>query len=276
MDLSAILPSDVQWWSLLIAIGIAVAGWVLSRYARKGVRALLTRTPGISETVAHVASRVCGYAVILLGFGIGLAVLGANVQPLLAIVLIVAVVLALVLRGVADNFAAGVLIQTRQPVKVGDEIRVDGPDGLITGTVTELNSRSVVLLTVDGRTVHVPNAMVLGDPIINDSTHGARRSEVQVRVSRGGATVDDLLDQIATATAEVPGVHAREHVRALAVAVSPERLTARVQFWHHPLHGVPVTADVVRALAAALEDAGRVVTVTSEPAAAPLTPPDQV
>ncbi|WP_312168682.1 mechanosensitive ion channel family protein [Microbacterium sp.] len=276
MDLRSLLPDDVKWWDLLIALAIVIAGWLLSRYARKGVLALLLRTPGITETVAHVASRICGYLLVLLGVGIGFAVLGANVQPLLAIVLLVAVVLALVLRGVADNFAAGVLIQARQPVKLGDEIRVEGPDGLLVGTVTELNSRSVVLVTQDGRTAHVPNAKILGDSIINDSTHGARRSEVQVRVDRRSAAVDALLDEITAATTEVEGVHAREHVRALPVAVSPERLTVRVLFWHHPAHAVTVTADVVRALATSLEASGIRAAVTSESASAPLTPPDSI
>ncbi|MFK0400856.1 mechanosensitive ion channel family protein [Microbacterium sp. NPDC090225] len=276
MDLRSLLPDDVKWWDLLIALAIVIAGWVLSRYARKGVLALLRRTPGITENVAHAVSRICGYLLVLLGVGVAFAVLGANVQPLLAIVLLVAVVLALVLRGVADNFAAGVLIQARQPVKLGDEIRVDGPDGLIVGTVTELNSRSVVLVTQDGRTAHVPNAKILGDPIINDSTHGARRSEVQVRVERQSAAVDSLLEEIAQATISVEGVHAREHVRALPVAISPERLTVRVLFWHHPAHAVAVTADVVRAIAAGFEASGRRAAVTSEPTTAPLTPPDRI
>ncbi|MHC9045038.1 mechanosensitive ion channel domain-containing protein [Microbacterium saperdae] len=276
MDLRSLLPDDVTWWDLLIAIAAVIAGWVLSRYARKGSLALLQRTPGISETVAHVVSRICGYALVLLGIGLAFAVLGANVQPLLAIVLLVAVVLALVLRGVADNFAAGLLIQARQPVKVGDDIHVDGPDGLLIGTVTELNSRAVVLLTADGRTAHVPNSKILGDSIVNDSTHGARRSEVQVRVERTDASIETLLAEIVAATGSADGVHTREHVRALPLAISPSRLTVRVQFWHHPAHAIAVAAAVVQTVASALETAGRTVTVTCEQAPAPLTPPDAI
>lgn len=51
--------------------------------------------------------------------------------------IILGVVLALVLRGIADNFAAGVVIQSRHPVRLGDEI-----DALrYVGTVRALNGR---------------------------------------------------------------------------------------------------------------------------------------
>ncbi len=190
--------------------------------------------------------------------------------------LIVLVVVVLVLRGVADNFAAGVLMQTRQAVKIGDEIQVEGPDGAITGVVTELNSRAVLLRTVDGRTVHIPKARLLGDPLVNHSTHAARRSEVQARIARGGRSIVELLSLVTEAAGSVEGVHRREFIGALPTAISPERLTARVQFWHHPLRGVPITAEVVATIAEALEASGIEGTVTSGPGPAPLIPPERI
>lgn len=274
MNPADLLPTDLVWWRVLIAILIVVAGWIVSRFAKRGVLALIHRAPGISDTVAALAARVTGYAIVLLAFGVGLALLGANVQPLLAIVIIVAAILILVLRGVADNFAAGVLIQARRPVKLGDEIVIDSPDGVLIGTITELNARSVVMLTRDGRTAHVPNARILQDVIINDSEHGARRSRVQVRAESTDVGLESLLDVVREAVSSVAGVHTREHVRTLVVTTSDERTTVDVRFWHHPLHGVEVSSDVVRAVAAALKDSGIKATVTSDPGAPPLIPPD--
>lgn len=276
MNLQDIFSSDIDWWQLLFALLVGVTTWIVSRYGRKGTLALMRRAPGVTEPVATFVSRFVGYAILLLGLGIALAILGANIQPLLAIVIVLAVVAVLVLRGVADNFAAGVLLQARQTVKVGDEIVVDGPDGSLTGTVTELNARSVLLLTVDGRTVHVPNARLLADPLINDSSHGARRSEVQVRVHHDGAELDDVITALTDAAASVEGVHHRETVHALVLGVSDARLTVRLQYWHHPLHGAATTSGVVVAVSGALTDAGWSGTVTSTPGVPPLVPPDPV
>lgn len=276
MDWSQLVPNPVDWWHVILAVVAVGVGWIAGHFARKGVLALSGRLVGVSPGLAQAAARGVYYLLLLLGVGIALALLGANVQPLLGMVIILLVVAVLVLRGVADNFAAGVLIQTRQTVKVGDEIQVEGPDGTLVGTVTELNSRAVLLLTVDGRTVHVPNATLLSEPFVNNSTHGARRSEVQVRLARMGRAVTDLTQLLVEATVAVDGVHSREHVRALTTAVSPERLTVRVQFWHHPLHGVPVTADVIGAISESLESAGIAATVTSDPGLPPLVPSDPV
>lgn len=276
MDALARIPEHLNWWDIGLALTAILLGWVLSRFARRGVRALAQRTPGITRPVAVLAARVAQYTVMLVGLGVGLAFLGANVQPLIAVVVVVGAVVVLVLRGIADNFAAGVLLQTRKPVSVGDEIQVAGPDGPITGTIDELNGRAVVLSTPDGRRVHIPNAALLREALVNDSVHGARRGEVYVRVRRAGRAPDEILAPLVDAIVSAEGVHAREHPRALAVEVSPERIAARLQFWHHPLHARPVTAAVVIAVAAALDEAGETGVVTSEPPEPPLTPPDAV
>lgn len=276
MDLRDWIPESLTWWDIGLAVTAVIVGWILSRLAKRGVRALAHRTPGITDAMATLAGRVTQYTIVLFGVGVALAFLGANIQPLIAIVVVVAVVLALVLRGIADNFAAGVLLQTRKPIVVGDEIQVEGPDGPLTGTVLELNGRAVVLATTDGRLVHVPNATVLRETIINDSTHGARRSEVQVRVRRVEVAVDVILEQLLDAVRSAEGVHQREHPRAVVTTVSTDRLIARLQFWHHPLHGVVVTDAVVRAVGSLIVESAWTGTVTSEPASSPLTPPDEV
>lgn len=277
MDLQDLLPTDIDWWQLLLALLVALATWIISRFARRGTTALLRRAPGISAAVGTAIAQFVGYAILLLGFGIALAMLGANVQPLLAIVVILGVVAILVLRGVADNFAAGVLLQARQTVRIGDEIVVEALDSVIAGTVTELNARAVILHTVDGRTLHIPNARLLSDPVVNDSTRGARRSEVEVRVRRDGTTgIDGVLAPLVDAARTAEGVHRHEGVRALVVGVSGDRLIARLQFWHHPLHGALVSTAVVVAVFDALGALGTTGTVTSVPAPPPLVPSDAV
>jgi small-conductance mechanosensitive channel len=276
MDLPSYIPDAVTWGGILLTVAILIAGWILSRYARRGVTALLGRMRGVTPTFATVAGRVVGYMIVLIAVGVALALMGANIQPLLAVVIVVGVVLVLVLRGVADNFAAGVLIQSRRTVSVGDEIQVEGPDGPVIGRVLELNARAVVILSRDGRTVHVPNAKLLSDSVINDSRHEARRSEVQVRVTRASHTVDTLVEWVRDAVAAVEGVHSREPARVLITEIGPERVILRAQFWHHPLHDAPVTSEVVRAVASALEGRDLACTITSDPGDRPLVPPDRM
>ena len=85
MDLSALLPTSLEWWQVLIAIVVIIAGWILSRFARAATLRLLKFAPSLTEAVATFIARFVGGAVILVGVGIALAVLGVNLQPLLAL-----------------------------------------------------------------------------------------------------------------------------------------------------------------------------------------------
>jgi len=277
VDFSTFLSTPITWWQVLAAVLTLLAGWIVSRIARRGVIDLMSHVPTATPAATRFAGRFVQYTLLLLAVGIGLAFLGANLQPVLAVVLVLVVVAVLVLRGVADNFAASVLIATRKPVVLGEDITVEGPDGNpITGTVIELNSRAVVFTTPDGRTAHVPNAKLLAETLVNNSRYGGRRSEVQVRVERAGAGLDEVVTALTDAATAVDGVHADPAAGVLVTAVSETRITGRVQFWHDARSGLTVTSAVVAALTAGLAEHGWVATVTSEAVVPPLVPGDRV
>ncbi|KAB1864327.1 mechanosensitive ion channel family protein [Microbacterium algeriense] len=277
MSLDDLFPSGLTGWQIALALLSVLVGWLLSRLARKGVLKLAERTPGISNSVAQLSARFTQYSLLLVGVGVGMAFLGANVQPLLAMTAIAVVVLILVLRGVADNFAAGVLIQSRQSVKIGEEIVVEGPDGTLRGVVQELNGRAVLLTTVDGRTVHVPNALLLTGVLVNDSRHGARRSELDIRIRRAAdLDLDDVIALVSRAAGGIDGVHAREHPGVSVASVSPERWMLILRIWHHPLHGTAVVSATVRGVAETLERSGVQAVVAPRQGPPPLVTPETI
>jgi small conductance mechanosensitive channel len=252
----------------LLALGIITLAWLLSRQARRATRRATARLAGISDDLGNFGARMAGYLVLFVGVGVALSVLGVQIQPVLTAAILVGVVLVLALRGIADNFAAGVVIQSRRPVRLGDEIDAAG----FLGTVTELNSRSVVIRTYDGKTVHISNRQLLDGPIVNHSVAGLRRSEVEVRVSAAG--VDPALTRalIDTATG-TDGVLPDPTPVVVVTAVDHERVTMTVRFWHPPTDGTSVTSAVIASLSAHLREAGRTATVIAPPPDPPLTPP---
>jgi small conductance mechanosensitive channel len=264
--------TDISGWSVVLALAVVIVGWIVSIFARRGTDALLKRMRGISPEFAALAPRLVKYFVVLLAIGIALSLLGAPLQPILAAAIIVGVILALALRGIADNFASGVVIQTRRPIGLGDEIEVEGTSG----TVTELNGRAVVIRTRDGQTIHVPNTMVLQNPLINHSEAGVRRSNVEVRAKVPAVDVARLIGIVTEALPKVPGIHSAEHAQVLATRVSDDRATLTVQFWHHPTAGSAVSSEVVIALSTALYEEKIIGTVQAGASASPVPPPPTV
>jgi small-conductance mechanosensitive channel len=263
----AFSASDIDGWDVVIAVVVLIATWIVSRIAQRAVLRLATRVDGVSDELRATAARAVKYFIVVLGIGVALTALGASIQPLLAGAIIVGVALALALRGIADNFGAGVVIQTRHPIHVGDEIESNG----YIGTVRELNLRSVLLETFDGRQVHLPNSSVLDNPLIVNNTLGARRSDLELRLA-SDRPPHDLVDAVRAAGAATDGMLPDRDLEIQLVAVEPARVTMLVRVWHTPSDGMTVVSSLMRSLSGALRDAGIEATMISPPPPPPFTP----
>ena len=266
VDAGDLAETSIDPWSAVLAVVVLIVAWILSRVARKSTARVLTRLEGISDEMRAFIARIAGYVVIFLGVGVALSLLGAAIQPLITVAIVFGVILALALRGIADNFASGIVLQTRRPIHIGDEVESLG----YVGNVLDMDSRAVVIETFDGRTVHLPNSEVLGDPLINHSTKGARRSEMEVRVR--SKDVEGTGQRLIETVANVSGVLPEPKPAVFLTAIDPVRVTALVHFWHQPADGLTVRTDVIRALAAAGQERTEMATIVAPQPAAPLTP----
>ncbi len=266
VDAETLTETNIDPWMAALALVVMLLAWILSRTARKAMARVLARLEGISPELRDLIARTVGYLVIFIGVGIALSLLGAPIQPLLAAAIIVGIVMALALRGIAENFAAGIVLQTRRPIHVGDEVQSLG----YVGNVVEMNSRVVVVETFDGRLAHLPNSEVLSEPLINHTEHGARRSEVEVRVRSRDfeETGQWLLDAVGSAA----GVMTEPAPEVYLTGVDPVRVTALVHFWHDPNDGLSVRTSVIRALAGAGRARTEMATIVTPQPPPPLTP----
>ncbi|MFD2795877.1 mechanosensitive ion channel family protein [Promicromonospora vindobonensis] len=253
---------SLDGWDVLFAALTLLATWLATRYARRAALVATARIKGLTPQVQDLVVGAVKYLVLLAGIGLALTFLGAQTQPILTVVVVVGIVVVLTMRGLADNFGAGILLQTRMPVKVGEELVF----GDWTGVVTSLNSRAVVLETYDGVRVHVPNSAVISQPLVNGTAIGTRRSIVEVRLAD---LRDDELDSVVLpAVSAAPGVLAAPAPDVLHVAADSARTTLLVRYWHGSLDGSAVTSAVVAALGAALRSRTAAWAVDSPPSRA--------
>lgn len=268
-DLVAGLTFSFTGWDAILAVAVLVASWITARYARRAVDRVFARVK-VPDDVRGLGGRFASYVVIFLGVGIALGLLGVSIQPVLAVVILLSVLAALALRGVADNVAAGVVIQTRQSVHLGDSIESQD----FVGTVRELTSRSVIIETSDGRLVHLPNQKVLDNPLVNHTTVGRRSSDLQIRVT--GGEVTELTSQVLEVLSRTPGVLAEPAPRVLVRAIEAGRATLVATYWHSSTAGVAVTSEAVLAISASLAGSAATVAVVAPPPGPPVTPPAEI
>jgi len=226
VDVSTMTPWDP--WDPFFAVLSIVAGVILGRLARLLIRRYGKRS-GLAPNLIDLFGTITLWTIVSISAIIALSLVGFNLAPIWLAILMLGVVGVVSGRVLLENFGAGVTLQARTPFVPGDQITT----GDVTGHVREVNSRVVVIDTVDGRQVLVPNAMVLRNPITNLTKHEQRMSALNVSVVYG--------TDLAFATSVIAAaLHSAERVLedpepiVQVASFDDSGITIVARFWHLP------------------------------------------
>ncbi|CAM4351166.1 small conductance mechanosensitive channel [Pedobacter westerhofensis] len=173
--------------NILIGIAILLTGlWLIRLFSGWMQRGLHKKNVDDSVkpffiSVAVVVLRILLFFTVMQFVGIQMTIFAALIGAL-------GVAAGLALSGTLQNFASGVLILMLKPFKVGDNIIAQGQEG----TVTNIEIFYTTVTTFDNRLVIVPNGKLSNEIIINISTQGSRRLDIEMKFSYGIA-YDDVL-----------------------------------------------------------------------------------
>jgi small conductance mechanosensitive channel len=106
---------------------------------------------------------------------------GITASSVIAVIGSVGLSIGLALQGSLANFAGGVLILMLKPFKVGDYIVEDSHGN--EGTVTEIQLFYTKLLTLDNRTVILPNGDLSNTSLTNVTQQDKRMVQIKVGIS---------------------------------------------------------------------------------------------
>ncbi len=270
--------SEVTGTDVLIAVAIAIGGIVVARIVRHLVIRWLTSRSTLPKSTARTIARFVSALIMLIAAIYALSFIGVDTVPVLIIILVILIIAFFSLKPLLENLAAGLLLQGRAPFVIGDEIE----STQWVGTVTDIDSRTTVLISPDGKNVRIPNTSVMSNTIVNRTRGGRVRSSVRVGVAYGSdlvATRGVLIETVATVTdvmddpPPVVGV----------VEFDDSAVVFEIRFWHAPteLATFAVIADMYEAIDSALAANGIVIPfpqrdVWVRTPAAPATPETDV
>jgi len=184
-------------WSVLVALLVLVAGWMIARFVSKHVTRLLPAHLHRDQTIVPLVSQVVRYAILVVTVIIVLGQFGVQTASILAVLGAAGLAIALALQGTLSNIAAGILLVLLRPFNVGDFIDADG----IVGTVVEIGLFATQMRTYDGVYMFAPNSKLSGAKIINYSREAGRIVEIKINVPRTadfGGVRQTLLDAVRT------------------------------------------------------------------------------
>ena len=118
------------------------------------------------------------YLVILVVVLACLSIFGIETTSLAAVIGAAGLAIGLAFQGTLSNLAAGVMLIVFHPFKLGDFITGGGQSGV----VKAISLFTTTIVTLDNRTITLPNSALSGSTIDNCSTEKYRRADVSISV----------------------------------------------------------------------------------------------
>lgn len=156
-------------------IGTKIIGWI-----RKLIRISMEKgnvDKGVRQFVDSLV-KFALYAILIFSIG---SKFGLDTTSVAAALASCGVAIGLALQGSLSNFAGGVLILILKPFGVGDYIVEDNKGR--EGTVKEIQLFYTKLLTIDNKTVIIPNGTLANTSLTNVTAQDKRRLDLTVGIS---------------------------------------------------------------------------------------------
>jgi small conductance mechanosensitive channel len=176
--------------------------WLVSKVIERIVqRAVNSSKIGFSHLLRNMIISLAGKLFILLGITLALSQVGVSVGPMIAGLGVAGFILGFALQETLGNFAAGLMILFYRPFDEGDMVEAAG----VFGKVSKMSLVSTTILTIDNKTLNVPNGKIWGDVICNITNEDMRRVDLVFGVAYD-ADIPHVEEIIATMVEEHPKI----------------------------------------------------------------------
>lgn len=223
------LVADAIAQAPLLAVGLVllVVTWYGARVTVWTARGILRRRMR-SRLLRDVTARAAAVPVFLFGLYVVLKVSGLTrlAVSVLGGAGLVGLIIGFAFRDIAENFLASILLGLQHPFAAGDMIEVAGHKGF----VQSVNTRSTLLMTLEGNHVQIPNATIYKSTITNFTANPFARFDFRV-----GIGYDDSIPHAQRVALDVlrahPAVVADPEPLVLVDELAAATVNLRIYFW---------------------------------------------
>ncbi len=163
---------------IVLAILVLVIGLLMIKFITKLVNKQLEKSK-LDPTVKNVLGKVVKillYLVLLVGL---IEILGVPMTSVAALIASGGLAVGLGFQGALANLAGGFLILIFKPFKIGDYIEAADAEGI----VSDISIFYTKLLTLDNRTVLIPNGDLMSSNVTNLTAEPIRRIDLDFKIT---------------------------------------------------------------------------------------------
>ncbi len=212
---------------LIIAVIVLLIGTRIIKLIRRLVRKVLKKSnmdQGLQQFLDHLLNVALYFFLIMIVLG----KFGITASSVIAIIGSVGLSVGLALQGTLSNFAGGVLILLLKPFKIGDYIKEDTNGN--EGTVSEIQLFYTKLVTIDNKTVVLPNGALSNSSLTNYTHQDKRMVDIKVGVSYE-ADLKKAKEVIETVARQDPARLPREEMNVFVAQLADSCVLIGVRIW---------------------------------------------
>ncbi len=164
---------------ITIAIMVLLITWALAKLATVlGSKVLSHQVK--NPFVLRMGARLFAIPVIVVGIYLVLQLTGLTNLAMTVVggTGLLGLIIGIAFKDIAENFLASILISARRPFKIGDYIIVSGHEGVVQSVTT----RGTVLMTLEGNHIHIPNAIIYKNTIVNVTANPNTRKKFSLGI----------------------------------------------------------------------------------------------
>jgi small-conductance mechanosensitive channel len=247
VNLDTVLFGDVTLFEFIVVILVLLfsfaIGKAISIYIRRSLKERMKKEHQRSFV------RVTYIIIIIFALFLILPILGIDPSGLVVAAGFLGLVIGLASQSVLGNLIAGIFLVIEKPMKIGDQVDVEGKMGY----VEDVRIMSTIIRTYDGVYVRIPNEKVFTTNISNLVAHPARRLEYIVGIryrddaDRAVAIIKDIIDNYPiTLRNPEPSVYVRE--------LGDSSIDIMVRFWVPSPEWYPVRRALLWKIKTTLEE----------------------
>lgn len=148
---------------VLLGVFAVYVAFLVSRILHALLDVELFERRGFDVGVGDSIKTLLHYAVLTVGFLLGLALLGVSLQSFAIVAGALGVGIGFGLQNIVNNFVSGLILLFERPVRAGDTVIVAGE----WGTVKKIGLRSTIVTTFDRSEIIVPNSDLVSEKVTN-------------------------------------------------------------------------------------------------------------
>ena len=211
-------------WSIVQVPLILVLGVGIARTLSKLV---LRNQSHLDINLRTLISRICYITTLLITAFWILTLLQISVTVPVAVIGSLAVAGAFAIQDILKDLVAGFYILMERPFHIGDEINTAS----YTGQVEDIQIRATKLRLVSGEQVTIPNSMVFGGVVVNNTFYGERRATITATMPQEEYKREETPELMLKTLQEIDTVMVKPEPAVFITGYTGKQVTLTIRFW---------------------------------------------